>query len=167
MKFSAALTFLAAPLAVMAVPAASPSPSPSPSFSPSPSPSSKVDAAAAGTVDVKYDPAYDNPDLDLNTVSCSDGPNGLVTKGYKTAGSLPSFPRVGAAFSVSWNSPNCGKCYQLTYNGKSIYVTAIDQATTGFNIAQEALDELTGGQAVQLGHVQATYAEAAPANCGF
>ncbi|KAL2003189.1 hypothetical protein VTN02DRAFT_4689 [Thermoascus thermophilus] len=162
MKFStsAVLAFLAAPLAVLAMPAASPSPSPAPS--------PKEDAADAGTVEVKYDTTYDNPGLDLNTVSCSDGVNGLVTKGYKTAGSLPSFPRVGAAFTVSWNSPNCGKCYQLTYNGKSIYITAIDSATNGgFNIAQEALDELTGGLATQLGHVQATYAEAAPANCGF
>mgnify|MGYP000938733052 CR=1 FL=1 len=144
--FTAALSILAAPLAVLAVPAPS----------------------ASGTVTVSYDPQYDNPSFDLLTTACSDGTNGLVTKGYSTAGSLPSFPRIGGAFTIpSWNSPNCGKCYSLTYNGNTIYVTAVDHAADGFNIAEEAMNQLTGGQAVQLGRVSATYADADPSQCGF
>lgn len=132
------------------------------------SPLAAFAAPADASVTVSYDTKYDDPNLDLLTTSCSDGQYGLVTKGYKTASSLPSFPRIGGAFTVpSWNSPNCGKCYQLTWEGKSIYVTAVDHAGEGFNIAQEALDELTGGLAVQLGRVTATYADADPSSCGF
>lgn len=50
---------------------------------------------------VSYDTTYDNSGLDLLTVSCSDGSNGLVTKGYPTAGSLPDFPYIGGAPAVT------------------------------------------------------------------
>ncbi|KAJ9295961.1 hypothetical protein DTO271G3_5536 [Paecilomyces variotii] len=120
------------------------------------------------TITISYDTKYDNSNLDLSTTSCSDGQYGLVTKGYKTAGSLPSFPNIGGAFTVpGWNSPNCGKCYQLSWEGKSIYVTAVDHAAEGFNVGQKALDTLTGGLAVQVGRVTATYSEAEPSSCGF
>ncbi|KAJ9323603.1 hypothetical protein DTO027B5_4544 [Paecilomyces variotii] len=126
-------------------------------------------AAPANTsVTVSYDTKYDNAGLDLDTTSCSDGQYGLVTKGYKTAGALPSFPNIGGAFTVpGWNSPNCGKCYQLSWEGKSIYVTAVDHTAEGFNIGQKALDTLTGGLAVQVGRVTATYSEADPSSCGL
>lgn len=44
---------------------------------------------------------------------------------------------------------------------------AIDHADVGFNIAREALDQLTGGQAVALGHVDAAWAEVAGSACGL
>lgn len=125
-------------------------------------------APADTSVTVSYDNNYDNPNLDLLTTSCSDGANGLVTKGYPTAGKIPNFPNVGGAFTVGgWNSTSCGACYKLTWQSNSIYVTAIDHADSGFNLAQTAMDKLTGGQAVKLGRVTATYADADPSNCGF
>ena len=36
---------------------------------------------ASTTVSVSYDQVYDNAGGDLATVACSDGPNGLLTKG--------------------------------------------------------------------------------------
>ena len=33
------------------------------------------------TVTVSYDQSYDNAGQSLDTVACSDGPNGLITKG--------------------------------------------------------------------------------------
>jgi hypothetical protein len=53
----------------------------------------------------------------------------------------------------------------LTYNGKTINVLAIDHTATGFNIAQKALDDLTGGNAVQFGRVDAQYTQVATSNC--
>ena len=33
------------------------------------------------TVTLSYDQTYDNANGDLHTVACSDGPNGMLTKG--------------------------------------------------------------------------------------
>ena len=107
-------------------------------------------AALAASVSVSYDNSYDDSGASLDTVACSDGPNGLITKGYSTIGSLPDFPYVGGASAVSgWNSADCGTCWELTYDGESIYVLAIDHADDGFNISEEAMNKLTNNQAVR------------------
>jgi hypothetical protein len=122
----------------------------------------------ASAITVSYDNGYDDGSRSLSTVSCSDGSNGLLTKGYTTQSSLPSFPLIGGAFAIAgWNSANCGTCWSLTYNGNTINVLAIDYAAEGFNIAQEALDQLTDGQAVALGRVDAQYAQVDASICGL
>ncbi|RDW64264.1 hypothetical protein BP5796_10766 [Coleophoma crateriformis] len=122
----------------------------------------------ATAITVSYDNGYDDGSRSLTAVSCSDGSNGLITKGYSTQGSLPDFPYIGGASTIAgWNDANCGKCYSLTYNGNTINVLAVDHAAAGFNIAQAALDALTGGQAVALGRIDATWAEVASSACGL
>ncbi|KAE8350624.1 Cerato-platanin-domain-containing protein [Aspergillus coremiiformis] len=129
-------------------------------------------AAAAITVSVSYDQKFDVAGTSLNTVSCSDGVNGLISRGYTTFGSVPGFPNIGGAPTVGgWNSPNCGKCYQLHYQAgnidKSIFVAAVDSAPGGFNIGLQAMNTLTNGLAQQLGRVNVDYTEVAPQSCGF
>ncbi|KAJ5753375.1 uncharacterized protein N7511_007528 [Penicillium nucicola] len=124
------------------------------------------------TVSVSYDTKYDVKASPLTTVACSDGINGLIPLGYTTFGSLPNFPNVGGALTIpSWNSPNCGKCYQLHYsNGKyenTINVLAIDAAPGGFNIGLQAMNTLTNGQAEQLGRISATYVAVDDSVCGM
>ncbi|KAK2464999.1 hypothetical protein APHAL10511_003075 [Amanita phalloides] len=124
------------------------------------------------TVTVAYDQTYDVGSSSLNNVACSNGVNGLVTRGYSTFNSLPNFPHIGAAYAVSWNSTACGSCWSLTYNNgktsKSINITAVDRAgANSFNIALSAMNELTNNQAVQLGRVDVTAAQIAPSYCGF
>ncbi|KAF2008680.1 hypothetical protein BU24DRAFT_360028, partial [Aaosphaeria arxii CBS 175.79] len=115
---------------------------------------------------VSYDTGYDDASRSLNVVSCSDGSNGLVTKGYTTQGSLRNFPYIGGYQGVAgWNSPQCGTCYSVTYKSKTIYVLAIDHAASGFNIAQKAMDDLTNGQSVALGRVDAQYIQVPVSNC--
>ncbi|KAI0062040.1 Cerato-platanin [Artomyces pyxidatus] len=117
---------------------------------------------------VRYDTAYDNKAGSTLSVSCSDGVNGLYTKGYKTFGSLPSFPNIGAASAIAgWNSAACGSCWQLTYNGKSINVTAVDHAGEGFNLGLTAMNTLTNGNAVAWGVVQATAKQLPASSCGL
>lgn len=125
--------------------------------------------ADSGTaIDVAFDNTYDNKDQPTSTLACSDGTNGLITKGYNTLGALPKFPNVGGAPTIAgYNSPNCGACYGITYNGQTLYVIGVDVAVNRFVLSQEALDTLTGGQAVKLGHVSATYAPAPLQSCGF
>lgn len=116
---------------------------------------------------VSFDTVYDNASQSLATVSCFDGQNGLLTKGFTTFGSLPSFPFIGGAPAVTgFNSPACGTCWSLTFNGTTIHVLAIDHSV-GFNIAEAAMNNLTHGNAVALGRVTATAAQANASACGL
>ena len=125
-------------------------------------------AAPALGVTLSYDETYDNSAGSLSTVACSDGSNGLLTKGFSTFGSLPHFPNVGGAQAVGgWNSASCGTCWQLTWNGKSINVLAIDHADEGFNVAKEAMDTLTGGQAAALGRIDVDATQVDASACGL
>lgn len=59
---------------------------------------------------VSWDSEYDQGTQSLSTVACSDGSNGLLTKGYNLFKDLPTFPNIGGSSVVaSWNSSNCGK----------------------------------------------------------
>ena len=66
---------------------------------------------------ISLEPVYDQGAQSLATVSCSDGPNGMLTKGYNVFGDLPTFPRIGGSSAVaSWNSPNCGSPHFTEFN---------------------------------------------------
>ncbi len=126
--------------------------------------------SSALAVTVSYDETYDNPSGDMLTVSCSNGPHGLVPQGFPTFGSLPSFPNIGGAAAVAgFDSAQCGTCWQLTYagTGKSINVLAIDHAGAGFNIALEAMNTLTDGQGVFLGRIDADVQQVDASKCGL
>jgi len=121
---------------------------------------------------VSYDTRYDDANQSLSTVACSDGSNGLLTRGFTTFGSLPNFPKIGGGPAVmNYNSPNCGSCWQLTYLGpqgvkKSINILLIDVASN-YNIALEAMNELTDNQAESLGRVSVTAVQLSPSDCGL
>ncbi|KAF1942277.1 Asp f 13-like protein [Clathrospora elynae] len=126
-------------------------------------------ASLSSAITVSYDTGYDDAGRSMTAVSCSDGANGLITKyGWQTQGAVARFPHIGGYQGVAgWNSPQCGTCYGVTYNGKTIYVVAIDHTDNGFNLAKAAMDELTNNQASQLGRIDAQYAQVATSNCGF
>ncbi|KAG6032934.1 hypothetical protein E4U41_007074 [Claviceps citrina] len=124
-------------------------------------------AVSASAVRVSWDSGYDRPDRSLREVSCSDGRFGLMPR-FSTQGSLPNFPNIGGADSIpGWNSPNCGSCWSLEYQGAKVKVLAIDHAGSGFNIGQRAMDALTNGRAAELGHVDATVKALLPKDCGL
>lgn len=56
-----------------------------------------------------FDVTYDNKGGSLNNVACPNGENGLAAK-FPTFGAIPSFPFIGGAFDIVFNSPNCGSC---------------------------------------------------------
>ncbi|KAJ2923082.1 hypothetical protein H1R20_g13101, partial [Candolleomyces eurysporus] len=76
---------------------------------------------------IVYDDSLCTGTRSLNTVSCSTGANGLITRGYSTLSTLPSFPAVGGFPGVGFNSTNCGGCYEIWYSGtgRSEYFTAV------------------------------------------
>ncbi|KAJ3352625.1 hypothetical protein HDU83_007819 [Entophlyctis luteolus] len=120
-------------------------------------------------VSVAYDATYDEGDTKLTSLACSDGNNGLMTKlsGATTLQQVPGFPNIAAVGTVAgWNSPNCGACYTVTYNGVSVTVVAADAAKPGTVVMSvAAMNVLTSGQAVFLGRVSAELAPAA--SCGI
>ena len=119
-----------------------------------------------------YDTVYDDAQRSLSTVACSDGPNGLLTRGFSTFGSLPKLPYVGGAPAVTgWNSPGCGTCWNLTYTNdkgtaKFINLLAID-GSSNYNMPTAAMNELTDGQAIFLGRVPVTAVSVPPSVCGL
>jgi len=62
-------------------------------------------AISATRVSLAY---YDNPTMSLYGVACGDGPNGLISKGYRTLGDLRTFPNVAGSYVGGFNSPGCG-----------------------------------------------------------
>ncbi|KAF9036810.1 eliciting plant response-like protein [Panaeolus papilionaceus] len=130
--------------------------------------------AVVCAITTSYDPTYDKKSQSLTTVACSDGANGLITRGFKTFGDIPNFPNIGGAPAVTgWNSPACGTCWNLTYTNaqgvsKSVAITAVDHsATPDYNIALAAMNTLTNNQAVNLGRVTVTAAQLPATACGF
>ncbi|KAF2751282.1 eliciting plant response-like protein [Sporormia fimetaria CBS 119925] len=124
-------------------------------------------AASTFAIRVSYDTGYDDASRSLTSVACSDGRNGLITRyRWNKQGDIPNFAYIGGYQGIAgWNSPQCGTCYALTYQGKTINVLAIDHTLNGFNIAQKALDDLTGGNAVQLGWVDAQAVQVDLSSC--
>ncbi|KAH8155764.1 uncharacterized protein LAJ45_00774 [Morchella importuna] len=97
-------------------------------------------ATSALAVTAAYDTTYDTSSLSTLVLACSDGVNGLYTKGYQTLGSVPNYPYVGAVETVAgWNSANCGKCYSVTYGSTTIKVTAVDHAASGVWLWAESM----------------------------
>jgi len=80
----------------------------------------------------------------MDTLVCSNGDNGLDTK-FPTFSDVPSFPFIGGAYDVVWDSPNCGSCWSITNpaTGLSIQMTAIDISGFGFTLSEQAFAYLT------------------------
>ncbi|KAG2075794.1 Asp f 13-like protein [Suillus decipiens] len=113
--------------------------------------------ALATSYSLSYDTNYDLGSNLLDTVACSDGSNGLESRGYTTFNSIPNFPYIG----------ELGILPSVT---NTVYVTAIDvgdEAQDGFNLSLEAMNSLTGGQAEFLGRVTVTATQVDESNCGL
>ncbi|KAG2352083.1 Cerato-platanin [Suillus spraguei] len=120
---------------------------------------------------VTWDATYSNPNASLDTVSCSNGKNGLLTKGYTTFSSIPSFPNIGGVPGGIWNSTLCGSCWGLKYATPSgiqatVYITAIDNSYT-YNISPEAFSALTNGTGFAAGKVKVRALQVADSKCGM
>jgi hypothetical protein len=125
--------------------------------------------AVANAVSVSWDSGYDQAGRSLTAVSCSDGNNGLITKyGWQTQGQIPGFPMIGGAQKIAgWNDAQCGSCWSLTWNGRTVHVLAMDHTATGFNVAKHAMNRLTNGRADELGRVNAKAKRVGLKKCGI
>ena len=126
-------------------------------------------ALAQSTVEVTYDVNYESSTFPLDSTACSNGVNGLVTRGYSTLGSLPTYPNVTGLPGLTWNSTLCGTCWTLSYTSSGttteVTVTAIDAAYT-FNLSPQAFGYLVGTDN-GAGSVEATAVQVAASECGL
>ncbi|KAG1825549.1 Cerato-platanin-domain-containing protein [Suillus subaureus] len=97
-----------------------------------------LSSLAQPTETLSYDTTYDDASLSLSSIACSDGTNGLETKGYTTLESLPTFPNVGGVYTVA-----------------------------GWNSAATAMNTLTGNLAAELGRVDVTATQVNASVCGL
>lgn len=148
-----------------ALPQASPS-NASPTASSAPSNAPQPNLPTPSPLRATFDPTFDNPDGSMDGVACSNGVNGLETN-FTTFGSIPSFPSIGGAFDIVWDSPNCGSCWNVTNpaTGVSIQMTAIDTSGVGFNLAGEAFANLTNGN-TSIGVIDVAATKLSTTPCG-
>lgn len=118
---------------------------------------------------VSYDKGYDLSDRSLNDVACSDGENGLITRfGWSVQGDASNFPNIGGAPAVEgWNSPECGSCWELKYDGNTVNILAVDVSIGGYVVSLTAMDELTRGLGEQLGRVEVDAKQVEDSVCGI
>ncbi|KAH8824640.1 Cerato-platanin [Flagelloscypha sp. PMI_526] len=123
----------------------------------------------ATAIQVSWDSVYDTASTSLDVVACSDGDNGVETKyHWKKLGDVSTFPLIGGAAVIGgWNDVDCGTCWKLTYQNRSITMLAIDYTETGFNLGKKAMDQLTNNRAEELGIVQATATKQTLSACGL
>ncbi|KAI6156749.1 Cerato-platanin [Pisolithus tinctorius] len=115
-----------------------------------------------------YDAIYGDANCLLSSLACSDGTNGLESKGYTTFSSFPNVPYLGGAPTIAnWNDANCDKCYAITYAKNTINILALDVSKDGFTVSPQAMNVLTNGQASALGRVEVTAAEVPASECGL
>lgn len=120
---------------------------------------------------LSYDAGYSDSSRSLSVVACSNGPNGLITRfGWTRQSQIPRFPYIGGSGDIkSWNSPSCGTCYSVKYapTGRTIFVLGIDVAASGLNVATEAMDDVTNGNAVMLGRIEVQTSKVDFRKCGL
>ncbi|KXS12394.1 hypothetical protein M427DRAFT_59548 [Gonapodya prolifera JEL478] len=151
-------------------PTNSPPSSPPSAPPPPPPPASPPPPPASGSLRAYVSYHMYSAQTSLSVTSCSDGTNGLITRGY-TMSSL--FPAVGAASFATWNSPECGGCWALTNaaNGVTVRLTVIDQCgivggyDAHFDISPDVFATLGGSQGVADGHVFVTYSKVSATPC--
>ncbi|CCM02392.1 uncharacterized protein FIBRA_04490 [Fibroporia radiculosa] len=118
--------------------------------------------AAQYHLSVSYDSVYDNYDSSVNTVACSSK---LRSMGFDTLGSIPTFPNIGGAMLVSKSgSDNCGTCWKLEYNNRTVAVLVIDSTDDGFNISKDAYIKL---DSMSTGRLEASATEVSVSDCGL
>ncbi|KAF8511281.1 Cerato-platanin [Hysterangium stoloniferum] len=122
-------------------------------------------ALSVAAVRITYNPVYDNGTFPVNATSCA-GAKG-VSK-FTTFDSIPSFARIAAANVVSGiNKEYCGSCWAVLSEGNIIYVTVVDRASAGWTISEAALNDLTNGEAAEVGVIEGTVQEVRAKYCGL
>ncbi|KAJ2920449.1 hypothetical protein H1R20_g2586, partial [Candolleomyces eurysporus] len=120
---------------------------------------------------INFDDRFCVGSTSLATTACSTGENGLITRGFPTFGSLPSFPAIaGSQIVEGFNSTSCGACWEVfdPNTGRSVFLTLVNSAPQGFILCTDTLLALTGFNRTNVPANIPVEARAVPAaDCGF
>lgn len=102
----------------------------------------------------------------MDFVTCASGENGLTKRfGWKILGDVTHFPYIAGIDSITWNSTQCGSCWRITHDSKTIYVVGIDNMGKGVNLPYQVFRWLAGPKAKELGSIDGTVVQVSlPAN---
>ncbi|KAI1791551.1 Cerato-platanin-domain-containing protein [Ganoderma leucocontextum] len=121
---------------------------------------------------ISYDQTYDDGSLSTTGIACSNGMNGVIDQNHAmTLFDIPHWPNIsGAPFIAGWNSVNCSSCWELqvtvpNFGTTVIHLLAIDVSSGGFNVGLNVMNNLTHGEAFDLGRVPATAQRVASTAC--
>lgn len=126
-------------------------------------------ASAQVASTINYDDRYCRGTESSNSVACSGGANGIATR-WPTFGNVPQFPQIGGGFPVAgFNDTDCGSCWRITYagTGRSVPITIINSAPTGFTLCTDTLLALTGFNRDNVpNNIPVTVVQAPVSECG-
>lgn len=114
---------------------------------------------------VTWNNIYDNGGQSLSSLACSQWAS---KNNFKTLSDVPGFPFVGGADVVNGtNTAQCGDCYTINdlQTGEAVSVTVVDAAGAGFVVSLEALNNVTNGEAMELGSIAADVQQAPNGKC--
>ncbi|KZV70898.1 Epl1 protein, partial [Peniophora sp. CONT] len=117
-------------------------------------------AAVVAATDVRFDPIYNTPGESTDVVACSN-----LADQFPTFSSFPTYPSIGGAQAISgFADPDCGTCYNITFNGKSQLFTAIDVAGDGIVTSETSYSALADPA---TGEINASVVQVDKSLCGM
>ena len=126
-------------------------------------------ASAQVPTTINYDDRYCRAAERSSTVACSGGENGIENR-WPTFGQVPQFPQIGGGFPVAgFNDTDCGSCWQVSYagTGRSVPITLINAAPSGFTLCTDTLLALTGFDRDNVpDNIPVTVVQVAASECG-
>ncbi|RBR24287.1 uncharacterized protein FIESC28_02777 [Fusarium coffeatum] len=106
---------------------------------------------------ITYNGIFDDINTSVKEFACWNGkPGSLIEdQGWVSLADLP-FVLAGYEGVDGPDSPLCGTCWLVEYDGSYIPMIVIDSAKSGFATDIRTMDSITGGQATELGRVNVT-----------
>ncbi|KAF4963116.1 hypothetical protein FSARC_8829 [Fusarium sarcochroum] len=106
---------------------------------------------------VTYNGIFDDATTSVKEFACWNGKKGSLIEDQGWV-DLQDLPRVIAGYEGvdGPDSPLCGTCWILEYEGRSRPMIVVDSAKSGFATDIKTMDSLTGGRATKFGRVNVT-----------
>ncbi|KAJ4129769.1 hypothetical protein NW768_006738 [Fusarium equiseti] len=118
---------------------------------------------------ITYNGIFDDINTSVKEFACWNGkPGSLIEdQGWVSLEDLP-FAIAGYEGVDGPDSPLCGTCWTIEYEGRNRPMIVIDSAKSGFTTGIHTVNSLTGGKATYLGRVNVTAIQSPHlADCGL
>jgi hypothetical protein len=106
---------------------------------------------------ITYNGIFEDANTSVKEFACWNGKEGslIEDQGWVSLEDLP-FVLAGYEGVDGPDSPLCGTCWIVEYEGRDRPMIVIDSAKAGFTTGIKTMDSLTGGKAAKLGRANVT-----------